>query len=271
MQDVDIVYEKRFVSYLDVLGFKAIVDGPDGLKKIQEYFAALNHTLATKLDGLEIDVITISDSVILSIPVPDKSADQKRKLFEKICDAVSDFQCAMAQKNIWMRGAITYGECYISKDPVQIVGPAYIKSYELEQSTAIYPRVIIDPKIIGELGFKTDKELIDEVEVNEYSGKLFNWYQRPELVKIDKDVPLFINYLYQLFLPELNSDIHAGLNLIIDHLTDNLFTSRWSIATYSKHQWTRKYLHSLALANCPFVFSDVESPNAKINERLRHL
>jgi hypothetical protein len=256
---------------------KEIVKSSDGLTKINAYFNALNHAISTKLAGLQIDVVAISDSVILSIYLSDDSQAHKLSIFAQMCDAVSDFQCEMALKNIWMRGAITFGECYVNKNPIQIVGPAYIKAYELEQSTAIFPRVIVDPNVISELGFKTDRDLINEVldyEVQPgitYAGKLFNWYDSRGGIKMDKDVPLFIDYLGQLFERTLYPNIHINLNLIVDHLIENLFEGSWNMGVYGKHQWTRKYLSSLCINNCVFGSNDLGSENAKINARLRNL
>ena len=70
--------------------------------------------------------------------------------FRQLCIAVGIIQKHLAVKNIWMRGAISSGDTYFDSIKGQIVGPAYINAYLLENKSAVSPRVIIDSKIIKE-------------------------------------------------------------------------------------------------------------------------
>lgn len=72
--------------------------------RLREYFAGLS---------FNIEIIAISDSIIISIPrsISDESDIGNLRY---LCIAVAIFQCMLAGFNIWLRGGISSGKTYFN-------------------------------------------------------------------------------------------------------------------------------------------------------------
>lgn len=249
---VSIQYEKSYVAFLDVLGFKNLVFSKKKTDKtkLDQYFGVVNSAieyLSRIPSKKNIGSIIISDSVIFSVPHGQDIDDNMNRL-RHLCVAVGIVQQYLGLKDIWLRGAISSGDTYFDSTKSQIVGPAYINSYLLEQNTAIWPRVVIDSKIIEELKFQSASQFIDAINQSDNGGLnfsnwgstiLFNW-RYPDgkpVTLIDQDVALFIDYLSPV--AEEN-----GRNLIkvIKNIENNLYKST---VTYKKFRWVADYMRSI--------------------------
>ena len=90
---INIEYKKYFIAFLDVLGFKKIIYEND-TKKINTY---LNKSL-DKINSInnspskrKIEIITISDSIILTIPTEENIQDRLHNL-RQLCISVIALQ-----------------------------------------------------------------------------------------------------------------------------------------------------------------------------------
>jgi len=229
----NIFYEKSFVAYLDVLGFKKLVfsKAKKDKEKLQRYFGIVNSVI-DYLKSIplkkEIGSIVISDSIILSLPQQGDKEDNLEKL-RQLFVAVGLIQKNLALKDIWLRGAITSGETYFDSAKSQIVGPAYINAFMLEQTLAISPRVIVDSRIINEFEFTSATDFIRYINKfndgglnysNWGSRVLFDWrYPDGNPIEfINNDIPLFIDYLSPIIE---NSELN--LLEIINNLENNIY------------------------------------------------
>jgi hypothetical protein len=133
-------YERRVFAFVDVLGFARLVEASEvdstarekiekivaADKAFEEFIALLSHN----------DFINggfFSDSFILS------SSE------EGIIHAIREvaYLCRyLLSLGLPCRGAITVGALYHRNNV--IIGPAFIEAYRMEQSVAIYPRVVLD-------------------------------------------------------------------------------------------------------------------------------
>lgn len=264
-----IEYSNCYVAFLDVLGFKKLVlsKGKREKKKIAEYFQLIRDVTA----GLEqikekrnFGSIIISDSVILSVPAGDTNKNQIDNL-RHLCVAVGKIQFALAQENIWIRGAISSGEAYFNSIENQVVGPAYIQAYLLEERQALHPRVILDNKIIKELQADSAQDLIEKINKKNQGGLnftnwskeiLFSWQHLDFINKtLEKDVALFIDYLNPLF---------HGENIfpkIISNIEKTMYAGN---EIYPKFRWVVDYL----LSNTEFFinYGICEADKSKLNE-----
>ena len=246
----EIKYSDYYVAFLDILGFKALVKSNkrEDKQKIYEYFRLIKqvtneikHTTSKK----EIGSIVISDSVILSMPIEKDASANIRKLRE-LCIAIRRIQFKLAEMNIWLRGAISSGKAYFDSNDSQVVGPAYINAFLLEERIALNPRVVIDNKLIKELELESAQELIERVNYDtscsrEYDALerniLFEWIHGVIQKKgLEKDVPLFIDYLVYAFEDE------SKLKLIIKNIEKSMYLE--DNAVYSKFRWVTDYLLS---------------------------
>lgn len=241
-------YSECFIAFLDVLGFKRMVfsSKQKDRTKIEEYFGLIEE-VTSELKAIEpkkeLGSLIISDSVILSMPVDDNISTKIDK-FRHLCIAVAKIQSLLALKGIWLRGAISSGEAYFDPKKNNIVGKAYIDAYILAESKAIYPRVIIDHKIINELDKLSSQDLIDEINKKTEGGLkfanwttdvLFNW-QKNDLVegeKLVQDVAMFIDYLSPA-MKDLDK-----LRKLISNIEKMIYSDN---TVYLKFKWIMTYL-----------------------------
>lgn len=245
----DINYQDSYVAFIDVLGFKSLVNSQkdEDKDKLESYLGIVNEavTYLKKIPSKNnIGSIIISDSIILSVPQAqrnEKNIDRLRHL----CVAVGIIQLHLSLKNIWVRGAISSGKAHFDSSDNQIIGPAYIKSYLLEKELAKYPRVILDSKIIDELGFTSAAKFIaiinrepERLNFNNWGNSiLFDWRYRPSN-PIKKDIPLFIDYL--LPIVEENGE---RFELIVENVSKSIYSDT---NVYNKFRWVVEYLKEVA-------------------------
>lgn len=157
-----------------------------------------------------------------------------RLAFAILCEKIALLQVLLSSKDIWLRGAITSGETFIDTMENQIIGKAYIDAYKLESNYALYPRVIIDTKLIKELEFKNEKDFLDFYNQTDYI-LIYNWGK----YSIKKDVPLFISFI--TYIDNFKSDVEAAefLENIIENIENNLYGD---IGLYEKYFWLVEYI-----------------------------
>jgi len=155
-----------------------------------------------------------------------------RLAFAILCEKIALLQVVLASKDIWLRGAITSGETFIDTEENQIIGKAYIDAYKLENTYAIYPRVIIDTKIINELEFKNEKDFLDFY--NQNYMLIYNWKNH----SIKKDIPLFISFITYIDNLESKDEAKIFLEDIVNNIQHNLYGD---IGLYEKYFWLVEY------------------------------
>lgn len=247
----EIEYTDYYVAFLDILGFKELAKSKnrEDKKKIYTYFQLINNIIN---DLKQIDVkknigsIVISDSVILSVQT---GSDQSEniKILRQLCIAVQKIQFQLAEMNLWLRGGISNGEAYFSSKDSQVVGPAYVNAYLLEERVAVYPRVILDNNLVVKLKLESAQELIDKVNhdnsgASEYNtierNILFQWiYNGGRKSSLTQDVALFVDYLVYAF------ENKSKLERIVKNIKKSIYLDN---GIYSKFRWVTDYL----LASC---------------------
>lgn len=243
--DHQIGYSEYYVAVLDILGFKDLVlnELDENKYKIARYLeitkGLLNDNKGKKAES-KLGTIVISDTIILSIPFGSGRQENISNL-RQLCVAIQDIQFKLALNKIWLRGAISSGNTYIADDESQIVGPAYINAYLLEENVAIYPRVILDNKLVSKLNMSSAQELIRAInspEENqehdpEKSNILYNWKNKSIKSEIERDVSFFIDYMIYCFTRE------GELQEIISNIEQSMYKNS---AAYSKYRWLVNYL-----------------------------
>lgn len=247
-----IKYKDSYVAFLDVLGFKNLVFSKDdkSITKLNIYFDIVDRVinyLKRINEKQKIGYIVISDSIIFTIP---QSTDKEENIdnLRQLCIAVGFMQVTLAVEDIWIRGAISSGKTYFDKDNNQIVGPAYINAYLLEEKQSIFPRIILDNKIIKELKFENSQAFINKINLMHENGLdyencgkfiLFDWSQNN---KLEKDIPLFIDYL-SFFLKE---DKLTNKEIIRDKVIENIENNIYlNTSLYSKFKWVSEYFYTI--------------------------
>jgi hypothetical protein len=213
------MYQKAIVPFIDILGFGDAVKQSDAdsinrvLDKVQKSTSPLILDEDNKKDD-HAEVISFSDSIVRIRKIETKNNQKypKGMLFQELVSLVQA-QGELIDFDIIIRGGVSVGDIYISGG--RVFGPGLIQAYELESKYALYPRIIIDPRLIYE--HKTGKLLKakwnrveDELEIME------------KLLRQGDDGMWFINYvealedeldeheMYRIFLRRHREVILAG-------------------------------------------------------------
>lgn len=137
-------YHESVFAFLDLLGVKEKLQDDDGsflnqLNSIyksacidyeKEYFRRIIPRIKSK---------AFSDNIIFDCAI---SGGNIVDAFESVAFLVAIFQEHLLESNLLLRGAITMGNAYTGK--LFVLGSALVKSYSLESTAALYPRVIVD-------------------------------------------------------------------------------------------------------------------------------
>lgn len=140
---VDRRYEQKIIAFLDLLGMKDLIlnkkrqpgeeseafDTIEQIKKIVEI-----ETKSLDKDN-EFVLLQLSDSFIFTC-----SDDDILHLIKLLATIQMRI---LVECKFLLRGAITYGDIYVAEEGKQIIGPAYIDAYLLQENHAIYPRIIL--------------------------------------------------------------------------------------------------------------------------------
>lgn len=160
------MYEDRLVVFLDILGFKNIVQRSINnenlvglIKSVAEFNIKLQFATFASNKGINnefpygIQVTVFSDSIVISCPVLSGGIG-----YFLLC--VASHCLAINRLGFFVRGGITYGKLYHNGNVC--FGPAMNRAYELESHLAIYPRVLIDASTFGYLVSNISEELLHE-------------------------------------------------------------------------------------------------------------
>ncbi|MDT8894038.1 hypothetical protein RSO41_05170 [Halomonas sp. I1] len=150
-------YETRVVAFIDILGFKTILDdtidkdGSDNEQSIDRLVSAYTAIrdvwdLDAKEDLLGSDspeskkVSIFSDSIVVSF-----KAEEPSEVFFTLLE-IKWLIMRLISRKILVRGAVSIGK-FIHNDHY-LFGPALVEAYTLESKAAMYPRVILDSSVI---------------------------------------------------------------------------------------------------------------------------
>lgn len=160
-------YQKHFVVFMDILGYKNLVIEADKKKKTAlKVIDKLEHMIKKCIKGamkemekysfFNIEYILFSDSLCIFAPIDegeegdrlDKYKGHSQKYVENnyirlwiLCRLIADIQLESLQFGIIYRGAISLGNHFHSKNIT--FSKALIDAYLAESTEAIYPRIII--------------------------------------------------------------------------------------------------------------------------------
>ncbi len=223
-------YNDYYVAFLDILGFKNLIQG--------QYGDSSSLIVKSKLDFLseigehfkrfDANVMLMSDSIVVSLK-------------KQVSNALFKFLLVVAEINgmlngSLLRGAISFGELYHKKSVV--FGPAFIKAYQLQEYTAIYPRIIIKP---------SDIKLI--CDISEENKQIMDSY-----FLLDEDNEIFFDYLSLLRDAE-RLHIEFALSSVVSGVTNAVlinFLSAQSVLNekiVQKYEWILKYLFIWQIQN----------------------
>lgn len=238
---------KNLIAYFDILGYTNTVKNISNEEE-KKFLDLINKCVETVYEAfvkkeyedsqIRFSVHSFSDNFLISMPLSPcyeyglYCCLMFRLLREVQIGLISEFQ-------IFVRGAVVIDELYVSEK--FIYGKGLIKAYELENTIAIYPRIIIDPLVV----------LIHE----EYLKKIYYQEERtvgkqvkassleicidPDNIKKDFDGLFFINYLSMTFT--FRGDPYIRFNNHKIAVVTKLTYSGENIKILQKFLWCQNY------------------------------
>ena len=140
-------YREAILSYLDVLGFSALIEQSEkNSAKINEIIELLT---TTKRKG-EYGMLTpppvtqyFSDLMVRTTFIPPHPLISR---LNAELMTLAKIQCELATRKILIRGGVCLKDVY--RDGELLFGPALVRSYELAEKVAVVPRIIIDTHLM---------------------------------------------------------------------------------------------------------------------------
>ena len=168
-------YEDRIVAFVDVLGFKGLVDSSKNDVKVLRNITSALSTLYEWIWKWEADggdssfaFTQFSDSVVLSALADTQDS------FEMLLQLMLGIVDIAYSNCIIVRGGIARGK--LIHDNEMVVGPAMVDAYFLESQIAKYPRIVISEELKTEF----------EVNLQEYVDSQPNLTEIPSFNRIFK-------------------------------------------------------------------------------------
>jgi len=189
METDQIEYANKIFAFLDIIGFKKLVDessrNPNLVSEIANILRISKQiavsTLSARPTILQVDpnqyiYRSFSDTSIICGPYV--SHDD----FHFISAWIMSYQYLLwKEQQVFLRGAVVFGDIYHSEEV--IFGPAFINAYHLESSSnkAVWPRVLID------------KSILEKAKNTETKRDFF------EFLRKDNHNLVYLDYLRELF------------------------------------------------------------------------
>lgn len=228
--DSEVVYEKKILVFFDVLGFKEMVlkkykNNPEKVEEILTTMRLLSHS------SYPSELIVFSDSVINileSNPDLEEYGQTFADYLSVILSEISAIQMNMINMfGVLVRGSIVLGDIRYNNEKNLLFGPALIHAYELESKHSIYPRFILDTKIVNLI--KDDINWMDvsrDVDGHYYVDS-FKWLvkleaEKKSLAPIKQKIEIEINNLGETPNLGVLSKYNWFLNKIIEREQCNL-------------------------------------------------
>ena len=238
---MDYIYEDRLVAFIDILGFKNMVEqsvvSESVLTKIHKAMQIILNEKRFEEHFSDVGlskthhatVSTFSDSIVISYLIGPYSG-----LLNILLDIIH-LQLELAYIGILIRGGITIGKLY--HDGQIVFGPAMNEAYSLESSLASSPRIVINQEVLDKGIQLTHDKYHSEKEEAEFVSRL---------VRKDNDGVWYLDFLSQfgeLDYPE--ADYYSILlrmrGVIICALEE--FPKDNSI--HEKYEWLKGYFNNV--------------------------
>jgi hypothetical protein len=146
MSPQDASYSERYCAFIDILGFRGLIDDLDNGKiSVAEVYRVLSAVHSKKVperqQHADLKHQSISDAVALSA-APNAAG------LDAICTAAEELSRMLLRSGYFHRGGITKGNLY--HDHSMVFGPALVEAYRLESKVAKYPRILIPRSVASD-------------------------------------------------------------------------------------------------------------------------
>jgi hypothetical protein len=206
------MYDERVIAFIDILGFKEMVDTTHATQSINEILIFPRDYFDTKKKEnpeiyKDIQIITVSDSIIISFKY-----DCDHAIYTLMLDLLNII-IGWIKKDVLCRGAIVKGDMHHCGN--LLYGPGFNKAVELEKK-ASYPRIILE-KDIYNIGVKyhdkkgtegSESAFINTLFMDDVDFYYIDYFSTPVACvrNVDKVKPLeYLNQLKTIIIKGMNN------------------------------------------------------------------
>jgi len=211
-------YDERVVFFLDILGFKNIIqstinsDGSDNSNNIKNIHGMIDNFhyfigVDRGQDSGDMMATQFSDSVVMSFPINKESG-----VYRSIHNILLLQITLVLFYGVLLRGGVSKGR--LIHNDKELYGPALIDAYTLESKAALYPRVILDESIIdaGCSAHGThhhsshEREAILEIVSPDFDGMYFiDYIKNANSTSADVDLPKYLSRIRDIVAREISN------------------------------------------------------------------
>jgi len=138
--------DKKVVAFIDVLGVTSRVKNRESTEEVVKEIRKIRGFTRKMMKELRIEpsvtMLAVSDCLIFATEI------EKKNDLIALLSYLQHF-CLCEDQPILLRGAIAFGDVCIEEAGTQIMGPAYVTAYLLQEKIAEYPRIIMSDTILG--------------------------------------------------------------------------------------------------------------------------
>jgi hypothetical protein len=221
-------YEERVVLFLDILGFKELInesiEETKTFEQIKTSIRVIREVFKITEKTKERTITQFSDSIAISFLTHQKG--EVAFLLAKTQELIKK----LILKGIVCRGGIAKGK--LVHNDTFLFGPAFNEAYKLESKVAIFPRVIIDDRSILDIGIENfgyhpaNDPKQEESEIN-------------SIISVDFDGLHFINYFNFETVWEMSEKEKLYLHKLNKLIVNQLIVNDNNQYVKKKYEWMR--------------------------------
>lgn len=191
-----VAYEPCIVSFIDVLGFRSIIEkrSPGEIIKIlsilKMYTAPEDEPQPRSMDEVRMYsrafTVSVSDAVVRARCYNTQERDGA--FFRELLDLLHA-QVACVNNGVLIRAGLAVGNAHIGLlGDGPVFGPAMVRAYEIESNEAIFPRIVVDEDAYSAF-------LNDEMLRSDHNSLAEERLYVDRLLRVGEDGTRFIDYL----------------------------------------------------------------------------
>lgn len=219
-------YKEHYVAFLDILGFKEMLDKKVNCDEIYSVFEELKKNSHTSLhyngEAIEsfdeVKYYIMSDSIVLYIPTDIEEA------FIALVGTCLKLQMSLLfrEKPVLIRGGIAKGNLFVEGNI--IFGQGLSNAYKIEKDVSVFPRIVFNRDLLQDAkNLNSSKKNLEKM-----------------MIRKDEDELCFVYYLNFLWLRDLEN-IPIYWDRVLTYCQKYLDSS-YNKSVRDKYLWLKKYL-----------------------------
>lgn len=211
-------YETGIVSFIDILGFRDLLrtltasDVRGLILKLREFGKGDGDTRPepTRMKNYRLHSEAFSESVSDGV-IRCRTVDTQYPSGPFILELIDLMHCVVetVSAGFLLRAGMTIGDANIEQGG-PLFGPGIVRAVELEEQQAIYPRILIDTRLIE--SYETDERLWQDGQRDDYEDQILK-----QFIARDADGSFYLDYLSAAGPGEFDAGLHGQFEFLKCH------------------------------------------------------